>query len=110
MDLSNVKVTKREYQLVRSWDRTNHPFFRSKIIPILYFPKTRPMDPPLASIPKPPSDYLQSASPNVHLSEHVDTFPLTPQWSSSHAKRASLGLERFKKSVFVCLFRLLAFT
>ncbi|KIK66665.1 hypothetical protein GYMLUDRAFT_238912 [Collybiopsis luxurians FD-317 M1] len=78
----------------------------TKIIPILYFPKTRPSNPPLAFIPKPALDReLQFGSPDVYLSEHVSTFPLIPQWSpsSSRAKRPSVGLEPFRNSVFFSL-------
>ncbi len=91
---------------VSNLDIRRSPITDSKTIPILYFPKTRPSDPPLAAIPKPLSEReLHFSSPNVYISEHVDTCPLAPYWdpSSSHAKRPSTGLEQFKKSVFVGL-------
>ncbi|KAJ3976116.1 hypothetical protein EV361DRAFT_885082 [Lentinula raphanica] len=80
-----------------------HEPTESQIIPILYFPKTRPSDPPLADIPKPLSDRdPHFESPNVNIAEHVDTFPLSPRWSSasSHSKQPLTGLENFQSSVF----------
>ncbi|KAJ3719266.1 hypothetical protein C8R42DRAFT_643537 [Lentinula raphanica] len=80
-----------------------HEPTESQIIPILYFPKTRPSDPPLADIPKPLSDRdPHFESPNVNIAEHVDTFPLSPRWSSalSHSKQPLTGLENFQNSVF----------
>ncbi|KAJ3993482.1 hypothetical protein F5050DRAFT_1577553 [Lentinula boryana] len=77
-----------------------HEPTESQTIPILYFPKTRPSDPPLADIPKPLSDRdAHFTSPSVNIAEHVDTFPLSPRWSyaSSHAKHP---LTPFQNSVF----------
>ncbi|KAJ3739311.1 hypothetical protein DFH05DRAFT_1407556 [Lentinula detonsa] len=77
-----------------------HEPTESQTIPILYFPKTRPSDPPLADIPKPLSDRdPHFTSPSVNIAEHVDTFPLSPRWSyvSSHAKHP---LTPFQNSVF----------
>ncbi|KAF5357553.1 hypothetical protein D9757_012361 [Collybiopsis confluens] len=76
----------------------------TKIIPILYFPKTRPIDPPLAAIPKPFTEReLRFASPNMYIAQHVNTFPLVPRWSPSspRAKRTSVGLESFRNSLFL---------
>ncbi|KAJ4477444.1 hypothetical protein J3R30DRAFT_219612 [Lentinula aciculospora] len=75
----------------------------TQTISILYFPKTRPSDPPLADIPKPLSDRdPHFSSPSVNIAEHVDTFPLSPRWSpvSSHTKHPLASLESFKTSVF----------
>ncbi|KAJ3813688.1 hypothetical protein EV368DRAFT_45971 [Lentinula lateritia] len=82
---------------------SNLPSRYSQAISILYFPKTRPSDPPLADIPKPPSDRdPHFESPSVNISEHVDTFPLSPRWSpaSSHAKHPLTDLEASKHSIF----------
>ncbi|KAJ4497288.1 hypothetical protein C8R41DRAFT_759767 [Lentinula lateritia] len=80
-----------------------HEPTETQAISILYFPKTRPSDPPLADIPKPLSDRdPHFESPNVNISEHVDTFPLSPRWSaaSSHAKHPLTDLEASKHSIF----------
>ncbi|KAJ4467183.1 hypothetical protein C8J55DRAFT_232147 [Lentinula edodes] len=83
-----------------------HEPTETQAISILYFPKTRPSDPPLADIPKPLSDRdPHFESPSVNISEHVDTFPLSPRWSaaSSHAKHPLTDLEASKHSIFFSL-------
>lgn len=103
-----MSLPKRESDLgYRECLFSNLPSRYSQAISILYFPKTRPSDPPLADIPKPLSDRdPHFESPSVNISEHVDTFPLSPRWSaaSTHAKHPLTDLEASKHSIFVCQF------
>ncbi|KAF9058572.1 hypothetical protein BDP27DRAFT_1343326 [Rhodocollybia butyracea] len=79
----------------------------TKIIPILYFPKTRPMDPPLSTMPKLLLDHdlRFTSGPSLSISEHIDSFPLKPHWSSlsSHVKHPAGGLESFKNCAIFSL-------
>ncbi|KAL0947343.1 hypothetical protein HGRIS_013461 [Hohenbuehelia grisea] len=74
----------------------------SKTIPILYLPKTRPSEPPLAAIPRPSRELTDAPTP---MFERVKTVGLLPYWPMD-AKRQLKGrtnLDDFSKSVYFSL-------